>query len=214
MEYTKIPNIFIRSEVTKKLVEGKFSSPELDYLQNTKWVWTEKVDGTNIRVFWDGYRVAFGGRTDKSSIPKTLAARLADLFSGESNEELFESMFGAKPFTLFGEGFGGRIQGDNGYGSEDFILFDVLSGDDLWLRREGVEGIAETLSIRAVPIVGEGTLNEAVEFIRQHPASVLRDGELEGIVCRPAIDLLGRMGERLIVKIKCRDFVKGENENG
>ena len=29
---------------------------------------------------------------------------------------------------------------------------------------------------------------------------------MEGLVCRPAIDLLDRMGKRVIVKVKVADF--------
>ena len=51
MEYTKIPNIFKREEFGKNLlIEGEFSSDELEFLADNLWVWTEKVDGTNIRV--------------------------------------------------------------------------------------------------------------------------------------------------------------------
>lgn len=103
--------------------------------------------------------------------------------------------------------FGEKIQkGGEKYGCVDFILFDVWCG--LWLKREDVENIADTFEVKVVPIVGRGTLTKAVEFIREHPMSELRDDELEGIVCRPAVELQDRRGERIIVKIKCRDFDK------
>ena len=81
MEYTKIPNIFKREEHgNNKLIEGDYSTPELEYLANVPWVWTEKVDGTNIRVVWDGHSVSFGGRTDKAQIPAHLVNKLNELF--------------------------------------------------------------------------------------------------------------------------------------
>lgn len=206
MEYTKIPNIFKREEHgNNKLIEGDYSTPELEYLANVPWVWTEKVDGTNIRVVWDGHSVSFGGRTDKAQIPAHLVNKLNELFGGTNKEEIFEQKFGETPVILFGEGFGEKIQKGGGlYGAVDFILFDVFCG--MWLKRDAVEDIADTFGIRAVPIVNTGTLPEAVEYIRQHPKSSLRDAELEGIVCRPLHELADRRGNRIIVKIKCRDF--------
>lgn len=206
MEYTKIPNVFKREEFgNNKLLEGVYSTDELELLKDIPWVWTEKVDGTNIRVMWDGHSVTFGGRTDKAQIPAHLINRLNDLFGGTNKEEIFEQHFGETPVILFGEGFGEKIQNGGLYGAVDFILFDVFI-DGMWLMRESVEIIAQYFGIRCVPIVNVGTLPEAVDFIRSHPKSNLRNAELEGIVCRPFRELLDRRGNRIIVKIKCRDF--------
>lgn len=209
MEYTKIPNIYKREQYrSNKLIEGEYSTDELRYLADLPWVWTEKVDGTNVRVIWDGYRVSFAGRTDKTQMPPHLHSRLEVLFGGPDKEELFEAVFGSTPAILFGEGFGEKIQKGGGlYGPVDFILFDVYCGG-MWLKRDSVEDVADKLGIRIVPVVFVGTLPEGVEFIRKHPKSHLRDAEMEGIVCRPVVDLLTRNGERIIVKIKCRDFEK------
>lgn len=209
MEYTKIPNIYKREEFGKnRLIEGEYSSDELAYLADCEWVWTEKVDGTNVRIIWDGYRVSFAGRTDKAQMPPTLMKRLEELFGGPDKEELFEQNFGTNPVILFGEGFGEKIQKGGGlYGPVDFILFDVFCG--MWLKRDAVDDIAGKFGIRVVPIVGTGNLSDAVEYIRKHPKSMLRDAELEGIVCRPKYELAGRCGNRIIVKIKYRDFPNG-----
>ena len=207
MEYTKIPNVFTRETFGQnRLIEGSWSTPELEFLKDNDWVWTEKVDGTNIRVVWDGYRVSFAGRTDKATIPTHLAEKLDVLFGGPEKEELFEAAFGETPAILFGEGYGEKIQKGGGlYGPVNFILFDVFCGS-MWLRRDSVEDIAFKLGIQTVPVVGHGTLSDGVEYIRSHPVSKLRDAEMEGIVCRPSVELSDRRGNRVIVKIKCRDF--------
>lgn len=206
-EYTKIPNIFKREEFgNNKLIKGEYSTPELSFLEDNIWVWTEKVDGTNIRVMWDGHSVSFGGRTDKAQIPAHLVNRLNELFGGTEKEELFEQHFSVGNVVLFGEGFGEKIQKNGGlYGSVDFILFDVMIGG-IWLKRDAVEDIAQIFGIKCVPIVGSGTLEQAVEFVKLHPKSELRDAEMEGVVCRPACEFKDRRGNRVIVKIKCRDF--------
>ena len=207
MEYTKIPNIYKRETFGKnKLIEGEFSTEELELLKDIDWAWTEKVDGTNIRVIWDGYRVSFAGRTDKAQIPNHLLTKLEELFGGTDKEELFEQTFGNKEVILFGEGFGEKIQNGGKYGKVNFILFDVWIG--MWLKRGDIINIAETFGIEVVPVVGIGSLDRAVEYIKRHPNSMLREDELEGVVCRPMCELLDRRGERIIVKIKCRDFPK------
>ena len=206
IEYPKIPNIFIREQYGKnRLIEGKYTSDELEYLDLNYWIGTEKVDGTNIRVCWDGYSVGFRGRTDKAQIPKQLLERLQELFGGTEKEELFEQTFGKKEVILFGEGYGGKIQNGGKYGTEDFILFDVLC-DGYWLKRDNIYGIAGIFDLKTVPVVFRGSLEDAVEFIRKHPKSRLKDEAMEGIVCVPQTQLYTRNGERIIVKIKCRDF--------
>ncbi len=204
-EYIKISNIFDRDTTTKKIVEGAYTKAEFEYLKDCEWVATEKVDGTNIRVIWDGYRVSFKGRTDKADIPKPLLERLEELFGGESNEEIFEKLFENKEVVLYGEGYGGKIQGDNGYGKVNFILFDVWV-NGYWLEHNSVRSIATSFGIKIVPTMKMCTLTEAVEFIKTHPKSMLRDGEVEGVVCKPRIPMVFRDGTPIIVKIKCRDF--------
>ena len=206
IEYPKIPNIYIREQYGKnKLIEGEYSSDELQYLGLNFWVGTEKVDGTNIRVCWDGYAVEFRGRTDKSQIPKQLLERLQELFGGTKKEELFEQTFGKKEVILFGEGYGGKIQNGGKYGTENFILFDVYIGG-YWLKRDDLYGIADIFGIKTVPVVFGGSLPDAVDFIKNHPKSRLKDDEMEGIVCVPETQLFNRNGERIIAKIKCQDF--------
>ena len=206
-EYVKIPNIFKRETFGKnKLIEGEYSSKELRYLKDAIWEFTEKIDGTNIRVCWDGYRVSFMGRTDKAQIPAHLLAKLEELFGGESKEELFEQTFGKKNVILFGEGYGKKIQkGGELYGDVNFRLFDVLV-DGYWLLQDNVDCIAEIFEIETAPFMFRGTLEQGVQFIKTHPHSTLRDAEMEGIVGRPMVQMFSRTGERIMVKIKCRDF--------
>ena len=206
-EYIKIPNIYKRESYGKnRLLNGVYATDEIEYISREQWRWTEKVDGTNIRVIWDGYRVSFKGRTDKAEIPKHLLERLQTLFGGTANEEIFEQAFGKKEVILYGEGYGEKIQKHgNLYGEVDFILFDIKV-DGLWLYFSSVEDIAKMLGLKSVPCVGVGTLEEAVKYISSHPASRLRNYEMEGIVCRPIVPMYTRYGEPIRVKVKCCDF--------
>ena len=207
-EYNKIETIYERDiDGTKKLIEGKFRNETVEYLANNEWEFTEKIDGTNIRIYWDGHKITFGGRTDRSSIPSHLVNKLNETFLNEETEQLFEQKFGEKEVILFGEGYGTKIQavGSDYRSDVGFILFDVLIGDN-YLNRESVENIATAFGLEVVPIVLRGTINEAVDFIKTKPNSTIGKAKMEGVVGRPKVELLDRCGHRLIVKIKCRDF--------
>ena len=207
-EYHKIETIYERDiNGTKKLIEGKFRNETVEYLANNEWEFTEKIDGTNIRIHWDGHKVVFGGRTERANIPAHLVNKLTEIFLNEETEQLFEQKFGEKEVILFGEGYGIKIQACGGDYRPDvgFILFDVLIGDN-FLHREGVEGIARAFGLEIVPIVLCGTIQEAVEFVKARPNSTIGTAKMEGVVGRPKVEVKDRCGNRLIVKIKCRDF--------
>lgn len=209
-EYTKIETIFERDmEGTKKLIEGKFRNETVEYLKDNRWIGTEKIDGTNIGIVWDGHKVSYQGRTERAQIPAHLMNKLIEMFGGTVNEELFEQKFGEMQVILFGEGYGAKIQkGGGNYRSDvSFILFDVyLPEQNLWLKRDAIEDIAKTFGVDVVPIVYEGDISGAVEFVKSKPKSTIGMADMEGIVCKPAVDMLDRMGRRLIVKIKVCDF--------
>lgn len=204
-EYHKIQTLFKRDMASKhkNLIEGEWTLPEFAYLANNEWVFTEKVDGTNIRVMVDS-GVTFGGKTDNAQIPAKLVERLNERFLPQS--DLLAEMF-VDGACLYGEGYGTKIQkgGGNYRADQDFVLFDVKVGE-WWLQREDVEEIAAKLGLDIVPIIGTGTLNEAVEWAKRGIGSTWGDFQAEGIVARPATELKTRSGHRIITKIKCRDF--------
>lgn len=210
-KYEKIDTIFARDvEGTKRLCPGLFRDPTIEFLSKLDWIWTEKVDGTNIRVYWDGHTVTFGGRTDNAQIPTDLINYLNDTFVTTDAEEMFEQLFGEKEVILFGEGYGRKIQKVGSKylpNSISFILFDVLIGEN-YQEREWVEQTAMAFNIPVVPIVGHGSLEHAVDYVKSHPNSVIASQlvEMEGIVCRPRYELRDRRGNRIIVKIKWEDI--------
>jgi len=212
MKYHKIVTVFKRNPETKfrTLLEGDWATPEFEYLKNNKWIFTEKVDGTNIRVMWDNDKVRFGGRTDRAQIPAFLIDRLQDLFPSEKLAECWPHHLSDDELRvcLYGEGYGAKIQkGGGNYKSDgcDFVLFDV-SVDGVWLRRGSVEDIAEKLGIEAVPVVYEGTLFDMVDIVRNGFTSEWGEFQVEGVVGRPSVEMKNRIGSRVITKLKCRDF--------
>lgn len=205
-EYIKIETVYNRdTQGSKKLIEGSFRNQTVEFLKDNQWLFTEKIDGTNVRIYWDGHKITFGGRTECSQIPVHLITRLQEIFFNNEAEELFEQKFGEKEVILFGEGYGYKIQNGGLYRSDvDFILFDVLIGDN-FQSRESVEDVAKCFGIDVVPIVMQGTLQQAIDFIKTQPDSTIGKAKMEGVVGRPAVEMRDRCGKRIIVKIKACD---------
>lgn len=207
-EYHKIQTVFKRdmSSKFKTLLEGQWTLDEFEYLSGNEWEFTEKVDGTNIRIMWDGENVTFGGRTDAAQIPAPLVTALNDMFLSSTRRGFFAEHF-AGGCVLYGEGYGSKIQKGGGLYRPDqsFVLFDVRVGA-WWLQRKDVDDVAKVFGIESVPIIGSGTLFDAIAAAKSGITSRWGDFEAEGIVARPRVELCTRGGQRIITKIKCTDF--------
>lgn len=205
-EYEKIETLYVRDDKTKKLVEGKFRNETVELLKDIDWEFTEKIDGTNIRIYWDGHKVSYYGRTDKAQIPSQLMNRLIELFGGDINEEMFEQKFGDMPVMLIGEGYGAKIQNGGNYREDnDFILFDVCINGN-YQSRESVKEIANYFNVDVVPTIMVGRLQDGVDYVKSKPKSKIGNADSEGLVARPLKELKDRTGNRIIVKIKVKDF--------
>jgi hypothetical protein len=207
IEYNKIETLWKRDmEGSKKLLEGEFRNPAVEFLKDNTWQFTEKIDGTNIRVYWDGHTVQFGGRTERAQIPAHLVNYLNVTFGTSEVEQIFEEKFGETEVILFGEGYGPKIQNGGLYRPDvSFILFDVLISGN-YQPRESIEDIARAFGIDVVPIIFEGTIQEGVDFVKTHPDSTMGTAKMEGLVGRPKVEMRDRCGKRIIVKIKWEDF--------
>lgn len=203
-KYHKINSLFKRDD-KGNFIMGQFSCPEFEYLFDNKWLGTEKIDGTNIRIHWNGEKFEIGGRTDNAQIPAFLVNRLQELVAGFDMKAVFPD---AEDVILFGEGYGARIQKAGGLykpDGVDFILFDVKIGH-WWMKRETVNEIANQLGISAVPVIFHGTLSEAMDMVRAGFDSSIGTAKAEGLVLVPEVDLFSRRGDRIITKLKTKDF--------
>ncbi len=209
MKYPKIQSVYKRDPATKyrTFLTGEWSVPEFGLLADITWLWTEKIDGTNIRLTWDGETVRLGGRTDNAQIPTGVIewfgahiVAIAAFLRGN------EAPIGT---TIYGEGCGRKIQrGGENYGdTQRVILFDVLWGST-WMDRSGLEWVADMCGVGAVPTVARAPISTALDLCLAGLPSVVNDADFraEGLVGVPELPLLDRQGNRIVTKIKCKDF--------
>lgn len=203
-EYQKIQSLFKRDK-TKKLIIGEYTNDEFKYLENNIWVFTEKINGTNICIKWDGSQIRFGNLDQQ--IPAKLINYCMDTFHPDKFKEVFDLTEGI--VELYFEGYGKGIQEPDGskYNPEgnSLILFDInING--VWLTYNSCLDICGKLGFDIVPIVCHGTLLELVDIVKQGFKSSRGNLISEGIVARPQISLYTKKGERIITKLKYLDF--------
>lgn len=97
MKYPKINSLYMRNE-RGKIIEGSFVNETFEELYNSnyRFEYTEKVDGTNIRVIVtkakedSAFYVEFKGRTDDAIIPNLLQAKLESIFNDVDWSKAFD----------------------------------------------------------------------------------------------------------------------------
>jgi len=210
MKYPKINTLWKRDENNKfKIIEGDYSCEE--FINIEKWEVSEKIDGTNIRVFFEPKEkvaVRFGGRTDNAQIPTFLIDYLQKTFTKELLENNFEDV---KKVILFGEGYGAKIQKGGGLYRKDvgFILFDIWL-DGWWFKQEDVREIAKKLNIDCVPSIAIMNKEEIINYVKSKPKSIcaIEEKIAEGIVARSHPLMLFRNGKPMMFKLKVEDYEK------
>ena len=196
--------------VCKANVQDKYQY-DLTVEDNSNYFTTNiLVHNTNIRIIWKDKKLSFEGKTDTAQIP----AKLVNTLRGMFNEELMAKTF-AGDTCLYGEGYGAGINGGGKYlpNSHNFILFDCFIPSDLnekvrgwYLNRKNIQDVVDKLLIDTVPLIGFGTLKQACIIVKSGMKSKLGDFEAEGLVLKPIVEMYARNGDRIIAKIKCRDF--------
>lgn len=213
-EYHKIETLYERDEKTHRLkVPLILKNPVYGLLKS--WQFTEKIDGTNIRLIWqpeiitDGpcrpESLRIGGKTDNAQIHAELISNIEQM----ELRERFRAVFPDSDAVLYGEGYGSGIQRGGDYSpTKKFILFDVFVDGKWWLSWQNTCDVAQRLGLDTVPFVGEMALEEATEMVRAGFPSRLNGGkaQAEGLVGRTTEALFDKKGARLIVKLKTKDF--------
>ena len=206
----KIDGMNMRIEVTKELVVAEDS-------------FVPTISGVK-------FNVRFAGKTDNAQIPPKLLKHMEDKYpkekvlaslglqefipidkwESEHNWLSYEQI--PDLYTIYGEGYGNGIQKGGNYikNGNEFIVFDVKI-NDIYLKTDARDEIANKLGAPIVPFIGYFTLDEAIEYVRKGFKSTIAENPdymAEGLVLRTDLGLRNRMGKRLIVKVKYEDFQK------
>jgi ATP-dependent RNA circularization protein (DNA/RNA ligase family) len=207
MEYPKIETLYDRNEKFK-VNPMLFRRPEFKIVRN--WEITEKIDGTNIRISWTAFtqQLRFDGRTDNAQIPANLFEYLSRTFKPEMFIDFQDDTI------IFGEGYGEKIQSGGNYrNGVSFRVFDVLVGK-WWLEYESANEICSKMNVAMVPLIGTldefpNSFAELVDVIPRSEVALLeknKELQAEGIVAKSSPMLFNRYGERVMWKLKFKDF--------
>lgn len=189
------------------LIDGMWSVPEFEYLADSKWEFTEKIDGTNIRVIYDKDNknpLTYRGKTDDAMIPLVLLDYLHAKFDPQL--PTFETFY-PNGVTLYGKGYDQSLLRHVGLYSKDpnFVMFDVKI-QSWWLSRANINIIEKRHSVVTTPVIGYGTLYDGIELAKKGIKSFLGDFNADGIVAKPMVELYDKKGNRIITKLRTIDL--------
>jgi hypothetical protein len=213
-QYPKIHTLWKRNPKGNRVIVGNYARDEFADLANVMFNWSEKLDGTNTRFYWNGESVVIGGRTDNA----VWNPRVLESLRGLLIPEAFEYLYGKKHVVLYGETFGAGIQKGGGYGQNVmFRPFDLRMGTEDGITanspftgRHKVTEISHALGVEPVEILSRMTIDQMWSAMVLGKIEGTYPGvELEGVVGRPETPFYVANGESLspvLVKLKYRDI--------
>lgn len=213
VEYPKIETLYNRNKETFRVIEGEYRCAEFGLIRPEAWFFQEKIDGTNIRVQWDGEKLEIGGRTNNAQLAGDLVANILKALPVDKVTSTLTDANPIEPVILFGEGYGPGIQKGGGlYRAEKgFILFDVRVGE-WWLEWSKVKEIARALDLPHVPVY-DMTLEEVQYALVMDNLRSLCSKDVrmtEGVIMRTEPTVRFRHGGRVMAKLKAVDFQHGK----
>lgn len=203
-----------QSKVLVDLYNSQYRTKEIAYLWANPWTVKRKLDGENIRIYWNGEQALWNGKTNKFQC----SAEFQDYMNSTFLEEIFEDKFGReKEVYIYGEKVGPKTQGNElGLDKDELVIFDVeINGT--FLNKDDIMDVASCFGIKSVYDYMDGALASIGEAINPIESNLeyfineVAEGELsgwEGIVCTPACNIKDHNGKRIIVKIKNKDYNK------
>ncbi len=188
------------------------------------WIKTEKIDGTNIRIILtkpdeEGNReIHIASRKfilnqeDKSSKIYFDCIKEVNL---HKIKEYFKEV--NSTVTIYGEGYGAGVQKGGIYSKQkNFRVFDIRIGL-AYQDFKYVEKVCIDNQLNLIPILGqveEITYKECLTSLNKFKDTLLKGGDggkPEGIVYKFNPVLLNKYKERLIFKVKFKDYKNGRN---
>lgn len=195
------------------------------------------------------FTVQYKGKTDNANLPKMLEKFMKETYTEEvifnalgikkfvpvsefeahkwgvwgvvNEHTVFTPVFSCVPkmYTIYGEGYGVKIQAAGGNYLKDsnkVIGFDVkvsrFDGSEIYLLNKNRDDIMNKMGMPIVPTIGYFTIQEAIDYVKKGFVSVVAENNknfiAEGLVCKSPIGLKNRQGQRIIFKVKTCDWNK------
>jgi len=188
-------------------------------LPDGSWIITEKIDGTNIRIILtkpddEGNReVHIGSRKlilNKSDKGSKVYLDCIEEINLNKIQEYFKDV--DSTVIIYGEGYGAGVQKGGIYSSKkNFRVFDIRIGkayqDFSYVKKVCIDN-----QLNLVPVIDEKeflTYEECITRLKQTSHTYIKEGtggRPEGFVYKFEPVLLNKYGERLIFKVKYKDF--------
>ena len=166
----------------------------------------EKIHGTSAHLSWKDAALGFfaGGASHENFVK---------LFDAPALSAKLLELFGNTHVMIFGEAYGGKLQGMSATYGKDlcFVAFDVKVDETWWSVPEAAV-IAQELGLPFVSWQKIPTDLNAIDFERdQASIQAERNGVLtapmrEGVVLRPLIEVRDTRGNRIMAKHKRPEF--------
>lgn len=225
-EYPKIQTLYDRypdySINVEKLRRAEFG------IINT-WQVTEKLNGRNIRILLkQNGHVEFSGRQDGVKVSEQIPQKMMDylnlIFTPQKMQSVFwryvNNVFQTPEVCVYVEGLGSDLAAGSGIycpGTSVSVRLIDCYINPWWIERPLLEEFGRKLGIKCTPLLDTiytlpRTREELERIIKiSHVATEDNSnflGLAEGIVAKTEPLLVNRKGERVIWKLKYKDFKK------
>jgi hypothetical protein len=174
---------------------------------------TEKIDGTSAHI---------GYNRDLDKLD-TFAGTQSFQFYEQYKTDIWKEKLKkfclthqTNKITIYGEWYGGGIQGNRFYGEDKkFIAFDVKI-DDYWINVKNASLVATSLGLDFVPFEIVDTDETSLINVRSKPSEIAKkagfDHIREGVVLHPLEEVRLNDNSRIMCKYKNDDFSEIKHE--
>lgn len=174
---------------------------------------TEKIDGTSAHIGYNSDTDTFDTYVGTQGF-KFYEQYKTDYWKNKLKN--FCENHRTNQIVIFGEWYGGGIQGNHFYGEEKkFIAFDIKIGD-LWLNVQNASLVATGLGLAFVPFEIVDTDEESLIKVRSKPSEIAKkagfDHIREGVVLHPLEEVRLNDNSRIMCKYKNDDFSEIKHE--
>lgn len=206
--YPKIDTLYVRDDDFKVSPFSEVRHPEFLYIKD--WLWMEKIDGSNISIVDNVYGTFWRGRTDNANFTKEVVAALnSEVTRLSDGLDTIRREHGLDSIEVFGEIYGPKIQSGGIYSdSIRTTYYDIRIEENLWLGHEDFIKNAEFLNLK-VPAHGVESLDRLVSLASSGFDTLESGGtggRSEGIIAKTLRPLYMNDGNRLMFKLKTKDF--------